>query len=169
MKQKRSKRLAILKIATAVLLCFIAAPAVADTFSGSASVIDGDTIELQGQQIQLLGIDAPESDQTCWDAAGQSWQCGQKAARALSDKIGAATVSCEGTRRDRDKHLVAVCRAGGENLNAWLVAEGWALAYRSYSTAYVGAEEAARQVGKGLWVGAFEPPWVWRNKNKTKP
>jgi len=137
----------------------------ADVLTGHPSIISADTLGLGGQEIRLLGIDAPEIGQSCWDAAGQPWPCGQRAALALSTKVGDAIVECRGIRRDRSARLIAVCRAGDTNLNAWLVAEGWALAYRSQSLAYVQAEEAAREQAKGLWVGAFEPPWVWRTKN----
>jgi len=147
------------------VLALPATSASADTLAGRATIINGDTIQLQVQEIRLLGIDAPENGQACWDAAGQLFPCGQRAALALSEKIGDATLTCEGIRRDRDRRLIAVCRAGSENLNAWLVAEGWALAYRSQSMAYVAAEEAAREAANGLWAGAFEPPWVWRTKH----
>lgn len=146
-------------------LAVLAGDAEADTLEGPAAVLSGDTIEVRGQQIRLLGIDAPEPAQTCWDAAGESWPCGQEAARALAAKLGGASVTCNGMRRDRVGRLVAVCWAGEVNLNAWLVAEGWALAYRSQSMAYVPAEEAAREAASGLWAGAFEPPWVWRTKH----
>ena len=155
------RRSAAVLAAVAVL----ATHAKADTLEGAASIVDGDTIEVHGQQIRLLGIDAPEAAQTCWDAAGKSWPCGQRAALALAAKLSGANVTCTGMRRDRDGRLMAVCRAGADNLNAWLVATGWALAYRSQSTAYVSAEEVAREAGSGLWVGAFEPPWVWRTKH----
>ncbi len=38
-------------------LCLLATPAFADV-TGTASVIDGDTIEVHGQRIRLHGIDA---------------------------------------------------------------------------------------------------------------
>lgn len=141
-----------------------ATSAVADMLEGPALVLSGDTLEVQGQEIRLLGIDAPEPAQTCWNAAGESWPCGQEATLVLATKLGGVNVTCNGMRRDREERLIAVCRVGKENLNAWLVAEGWALAYRSQSMAYVSAEEAAREAARGLWAGAFEPPWIWRTK-----
>jgi endonuclease YncB( thermonuclease family) len=49
-----------------IALCLLATPALADV-TGPASVIGGDTFEVQGEQIRLHGIDAPEARQTCWD------------------------------------------------------------------------------------------------------
>ena len=64
---------------------------------------------------------------------GRNWPCGREATRALTGRIGGRTVSCEERDRDRYGRVVAVCRAGGEDVNAWMVAEGWAFAYRKYS------------------------------------
>ena len=52
--------------------------------------------------------------------------------------------------------------ATGEDLNAAMVAAGWALAYRRYSTAYAGEEASARAARRGRWQGAFVPPWDHR-------
>jgi endonuclease YncB( thermonuclease family) len=69
--------------------------------AGIASVIDGDTIEIHGQRIRLHGIDAPESGQTCLDADGRTWRCGQRAALALQDLIRRRTVACDDRDVDR--------------------------------------------------------------------
>jgi len=71
-----------------------------EPIAGQASVIDGDTIEIHGTRIRLWGIDAPEHDQTCV-ADGRAYRCGQKAALALSDRVGSHTVMCEARDIDR--------------------------------------------------------------------
>ena len=146
----------------AVLAALLPAIALAD-MTGQASVIDGDTLEIHGQRIRLHGIDAPESGQIC-TAAGQRWRCGQQAALALADKIGRRPVACAARGRDRYGRTVAVCRVAGEDLGAWLIVNGWALAYRRYSTAYVPHESRARLARAGMWRGEFIPPWDWRRQ-----
>ena len=119
----------------ALLLVFSAiSPAFAqDLIVGVASVIDGDTIEIHGQRIRLFGIDAPESSQLCVRPTGERWYCGQRASFALADRIGRATVSCQPRDFDRYGRVVAVCFKGNEDLNRWMVASGWAAAYKQYS------------------------------------
>ena len=109
---------------------------------GQATVIDGDTIEIHGQRIRLFGIDAPEAPQTC-TASGKTYLCGQQAALALADQIGRSVVTCEQRDIDRYGRIVAICFAGGADLGSWLVEQGWALAFRRYSTAYVAQEQSA--------------------------
>jgi endonuclease YncB( thermonuclease family) len=136
--------------------------AAADTIRGRASVIDGDTIEIAGKRIRFHGIDAQESSQTCQDRQGIAYRCGQRAALALADKIGSAPVSCETQDTDRYGRIVAVCSQRGIDLNAWMVEQGHALAYRQYSTDYVPQEAAARAAKRGLWSGSFTPPSAYR-------
>lgn len=114
---------------------------------GQASIIDGDT---------------PESRQTC-DRGGKAWRCGQQAALALADKIRRRPIHCQERDRDRYRRIVAVCYLGGEDLNGWLVRQGWALDYRQYSKGRYAAEEAeARAAIRGVWAGTFQKPWEWR-------
>jgi len=143
-------------------LLMSASPSLAETVVGRATVIDADTLDIRGKRIRLHGVDAPESAQSCQGADGKAYRCGQRAALALADRIGTATVSCEQTDTDRHRRIVAVCSARGENLNAWLVSEGHALAYRQYGKDYIPQEDAARGAKRGVWAGTFTPPWDWR-------
>jgi len=147
--------------------------AMAQELVGTATVIDGDTIDIHGQRIRFHGIDAPESNQMC-EAGGASYRCGQKSALALSDRIGRTTVSCKGKDVDRYGRIVAVCLKGQEDLNAWMVSQGWAVSYRRYSEDYVIHEDAARAAAIGMWAGKFVMPWDWRRgvrlaSEKTSP
>ena len=73
-------------------------------------------------------------------------------------------MTCKGDKRDRYKRLIAVCFVGPLNINEQMVTDGWAMAYRKYSTDYVKAEMLAKSRREGMWGGEFEPPWEWRNK-----
>lgn len=137
------------------------------TITGIASAIDGDTLEIHGQRIRLYGIDAPESAQWC-TVAGKRWRCGQQAAIALAEKIKGRTTSCTARDRDRYGRTVAVCFVGWMNLNQWMVQQGWAMAYRRYSTDYVAAEARARDAKIGIWQGTFVPPWDWRRGKRIE-
>jgi endonuclease YncB( thermonuclease family) len=155
-------RLVLLCGGPAVLFCFLAT-GLADT-AGVASVIDADRIEIHGQRIRLHGIDAPESSQTCLDAAGQKWRCGQRAALALQGLIGRRTVTCDERDVDRYERIISRCLVGDLDINEWLVAQGLALAYPKYSHDYVPAEDQAREAGRGMWAGTFVPPREWRRR-----
>jgi len=131
---------------------------------GQATVIDGDTIEIHGERIRLFGIDAPESGQTCKDADGDDYRCGQYAALALADFILWETVTCEPRDTDRYGSIVAVCWTYMPlaDLSAWLVSEGHAMAFRRYSLDYVEDEQHAKEENKGIWRGSLIAPWDWR-------
>jgi endonuclease YncB( thermonuclease family) len=145
----------------------VALPSHAETIRGVASVIDGDTIEIHGNRIRIHGIDAPESDQICGTRTGKRWLCGQEAANALADRLGLSSIRCVGESFDRFGRLIAVSYRGSEDIAAWMVTHGWAVAFRRFSLDYVPQEEAAQRGRRGLWAGTFDMPWDWRAGNRT--
>lgn len=134
-----------------------------DPIYGPVRVIDGDTLVVkQTWQIRLYGIDAPETDPTCQDA-GQTVHCGLEARDALIQLIDGQSIACEQKDIDRYSRIVAVCRLDkGQDINAAMVREGWALAYREYATVFVPEENEAKAAKRGLWAETFIDPWDWR-------
>jgi endonuclease YncB( thermonuclease family) len=139
-----------------------------DQLRGTARVIDGDTLAIRGQRIRLHGIDAPETGQTCRDGA-QRWPCGRRSTQALYERVAGHNVRCLGDRTDRYGRRIAVCHADRANLNAWMVEQGWALAYRRYARDFVAQERVARGARAGIWQGDFVAPWKWRRGARLQP
>jgi endonuclease YncB( thermonuclease family) len=119
----------------------------AETISGVPRIIDGDTIVIGVTKIRLESIDAPESDQICVDENGERWACGIAARDRLAGHVGNGPVDCTPSGLDAYGRTLAVCRIRGEDLNAWMVREGWALAFIHYSKAYLPDEGPPRRAG----------------------
>ena len=162
-----SRVISAVTVASIAVIVGIGNAFAAEPITGRVSVTDGDTLVIRDTKIRLHGIDAPESSQLCQTAAGKEYRCGQAAALALSDRIGDATVSCEPRDMDRYGRTVAVCSKGTEDLNAWMVAQGHAIAYRRYSTDYVEAEDQAKAAKRGIWAGSFTTPAEWRKGERA--
>jgi len=126
----------------------LAAPAQAQ-ISGPPEVIDGDTLEVAGQRIELWGIDAPELGEQCM---GQSrpFDCGEVARAALLDLTAGYDVACEPVETAAEA-TIATCTAGGFSINRNMVYTGWAHADRNSSTPYVPVEQEAKEARRGLW------------------
>jgi endonuclease YncB( thermonuclease family) len=153
----------MLRIAGFLLVLLLTGPAQAETMSGTAHVVDGDTIDVAGHRVRIHGIDAPEGKQVCHDAKGDRWEAGKDATEALRSIIGQQTVTCtEEDRPDRYKRMIASCRAGKIDIGAEMVRLGWARAFVRYSDRYTGQEDAARRAKRGMWAGMCEAPWDWR-------
>lgn len=149
-------------ILAVVLTGFGGVPSIAGgVIAGPASAVDGDSLEVAGQEIRLHGIDAPEWEQLC-NRKSERYPCGQVAARALADRIDGRHAECDVQDVDRYGRAVGVCFLDGKDLNGWLVRRGHAVAYRRYSRAYVDEEEAAQAARRGVWAGEFVMPWQWR-------
>lgn len=148
----------------AVLLTLALVPSARADVEGQPEVVDGDSLNIAGTVIQLRGIDAPENDQTCRQADGQSYPCGFQAANALGFMTAYQWVQCRDGAVLRDGRYVMTCYLGGRyDVGERMIRQGWALAERSLNIpAYLAAEQAARAEGVGLWAGAFVAPWDWR-------
>lgn len=138
---------------------------------GRASVVDGDTVELQGERVRLNGIDAPESAQLCRDAHRKIYRCGAAAAQVLEEFLAASRPTrCSFVDRDRFGRFVGDCyRADGASIAELLVLSGWAFDWPRYSNGEYADEQAhARSMRLGLWAGSFTYPWEWRAARRGK-
>lgn len=154
-----------------LILILTSAAAHAETITGRASAIDADTLELHGERIRLLDIDAPESRQF-WRRPGSAgvspflWSCGSIAANKLSLFIGARPVTCETTKKDRYGRHLARCTVGGEDIALWLAESGWVFPYRDCKCELIRlAVDRARAQQLGIWSGDVQEPWEWRKAN----
>jgi len=149
----------------AVLCCTMAGPGLANSIAGQASVIDGDTIEIHGERIRLVSIDAPESRQPCFDRQGRAWRCGQQAALALSDFIARRPVTCQSQGKDRYRRILGDCAVANVSLSGWMIENGWAVPYYDRDDRHEAGADRAKVARRGIWAGTFEPPKDWRRGN----
>lgn len=134
------------------------AAALPERIAGPARVLDGDTVQIAGETIRLLHIDAPETAQTCGDLS-----CGVAATLHLAALVAGQQVVCTADARDIYDRLLAVCHAAGRDLNRAMVADGHAMVFRRYGDTYDAEERAARAAGLGMWAdGDPTPPWDFR-------
>ena len=141
--------------------------------TGFAKIIDGDTIKIRNKKIRLHGIDAPEKKQTCKKpyliigifSFTKDYLCGQFSTNKLTKKINNQIIKCKIKDVDRYNRLIGECYKRNQNLNSWLVSNGYAVAYRKYSKKYISDEMNAKNNKLGIWQGKFEMPWDFRRKN----
>jgi endonuclease YncB( thermonuclease family) len=135
--------------------------------TGPAKVRGGDAILIANMRVRLGGIDAPSVDQLCLNSQGERWTCGAAARDELIKHTENKMWTCHtSTAADRRGRLVARCEVDGEDIQKWIVRNGWALSYVRFSHDYDQDEKAARDAKAGMWQGAFIAPWDWRVRNK---
>ncbi len=146
----------------------------------SGRLIDADTLDLPGHgPARFKGVDAPENGQVAIDANGRAFDAGKAATEALaaylrySQKAGWKIVIEEAaTGRDRyGRTLVSVRLERGrerEDVCAWMVANGWAVAEYGPPD-YSHEEDHARRNRIGLWAGQWQRPSEWRAAGRRKP
>jgi endonuclease YncB( thermonuclease family) len=131
-------------------------------------VTDGDTIHVALASgpiiVRLHSIDTPER--------AQPW--GRQATAALKRRLRKGTeVSLAPVEQDQHDRLVAVVYQGNENVNAWMVQQGHAWAYRQYldDAQYCAWEQQARASGLGVWSLPSTKriaPWDFRKAEREQ-
>lgn len=150
--------------ALAVLAALVCVPAQANIITGPATVIDGDTLDMTGTRIRLLGIDAPESAQSC-TREGQNWACGEEATATLREIVATGSLTCTALGTDVYGRTLAVCETPVFDVGREMVRRGMAVTSRDAPADYEAATEIARQMKFGLWLGEFQRPDEWRAAN----
>ena len=126
--------------------------------AGKAYVTDGDGIRVSGQKIRLAYLDAPEWDQWAKHSDGYWFKHGKRVKSALIGKIGGQYVEVTVVTFDhRYDRIIGVVTCDGEDIGAWLVRNGHAIA--AYGRRYREVECEARREKRGLWGYdvAFDP------------
>ena len=170
-----------------LIICIISltlySPALADTLQGKVvKVADGDTVTIiddsgKKHRIRLMGIDAPEKNQSYGDVSTQG----------LVELVSGKTVTIEYNKRDRYERIVGkiLVNPSGDvfcmvldcikKIDAGLeqIKAGLAWHYKYYQMEqsegdrrlYSEAESEARAKQIGLWKSE-EPmaPWEWRGR-----
>jgi len=130
-------------------------------------VVDGDTIDVALQsgpiRVRLHAIDTPER--------GQPWE--PESTAALTGWVLGKHVDLEPFEQDRYERLIATVLLDDDDIDARLVREGHAWAYRAYMTRddadLCRLEDDARKNRRGLWALPAEEriaPWEWRRRKK---
>lgn len=129
-----------------------------EPLTGTLRASDGDSFHYGAERIRLLGIDAPELEQTCMAPGHGTWPCGE-AARDQLARLLRDGVTCAREGRDWYGRVLARCNAAEHDIGSALVANGWAVAVDDYWT----EEQAARGKKLGIWAGSFMLPKQWRD------
>lgn len=135
---------------------------------GEITVVDGNTLEWNGQLCRLAGFDAPEPAQPeLWDGDQQPWA--DQAAELLRAKIAGATrleLAQSDAADPRGRKLIHLY-INGVTAGVWLI--NAQLAYpnvdRDGDHGFPAEAEALRQAARRAAQPAFEDPHTWRRKH----
>lgn len=128
------------------------------------TVVDADTLKVDGKTFRLYGIDVPDAKQSCDDGA---WQPRPHALAALAKFIGDRKVDCFEVYADQKSGLpVALCYAGNDDLQAFMVGQGWAWVVRPSGLKYVDYERQAMALHRGVHAHNCERADRWRKSQE---
>ncbi len=146
------------RLALAVMLALAATIGRAGADIVSYAIIQDDgSLRVKGRTIRLYGIHIPQTDRVCRTSI-RPVRCGSEAVLALHFRIQ-GFVRCKPVIRNRDRSISAVCYVRGrgsvlepdEDLGAYLLRQGLALARPEAPFEYVALERIARAQRRGIW------------------
>jgi endonuclease YncB( thermonuclease family) len=139
----------------AVAALLTATTGIAGEFSNYASVDEDGSLRVGTRKVHLYGIYIPPTGQHCRTFFSPP-VCGSRATLALEFKIQ-GFVHCREKSRNRDRSVNAICHVNrtntseGEDLGAYLIQQGWAMARPRAPFEYHALEKIARQQSAGIW------------------
>ena len=144
------------RISIVLVCCVLMATSVgAREISSYAAVNEDGTLRISGKTVHLYGIYIPDTNQTCSRNRNPP-VCGSRAVLALELKID-GFVRCKIINSNDDGSVVGWCRVKasqfdeGEDLSAYLLQKGWAVALPDGPFEYHTLEKIARSRQFGVW------------------
>jgi len=143
------------RLALGAIVLLASVTAGAREISSSARVNEDGSLRIDGKTIHLYGIYIPPADRTCRTSRIPPL-CGSRASIALDFKIS-GFVRCDLRGRNEDGSYIGWCRVNvslrgdGEDLSAYLLQKGWAVALPDAPFEYHTLEKIARTRGFGVW------------------
>ncbi len=136
-------------------------------FSGVVKVIDGDSIKVGKKEVRLVGIDAPEYSQTCFDAKNNEYECGKESFDFLLKLAQKKNAKCLYAELDKYNRFLAKCFIDGVSINDEILRNGMAVIYSFDQTDKKSEklELEAKEKKLGIWRGAFQLPKDYRKSH----
>lgn len=136
-------------LVAAAVLCTAPGTVSAADLHSFAFVRDDGTLKISGTVVRLYGIHIPETERSC-RTFERPIKCAPRAVLALDFKVK-GFVRCDVVERHPDHSVTAKCTVDGEDLSAYMVRSGWALASPEAPFEYEALERIARHHNRGVW------------------
>ena len=133
-----------------------------EDFTGTAKIVDGDTLDIGRLRIRLHGIDAPEAGQKCKKPNGGNWPCGKESIKAIAKLANGKRVHCVGDTWDDFGRFIGTCSVGSLEINREMVRLGLAWNFDKYSMIYKPLEKRVRKARTGVFRAPTMTPWEYR-------